>query len=158
MGAQGLYGRRLDVLVLTGLAVASLAAGAAPATAQDAGGALIFQVDHVPDDAGHVRVDVCTEATFLKGPGCPFHGDAAAVKGETTVRVEGVPPGVYAAQAYHDRNDNEKVDRKPPFGLPVEGVGFSNNAPIGLRGPRWSGAAFTHDVADQTLTIRLHHY
>ena len=158
MGALGRDGRRLGVLVVAVLTVAGLAAAAAPASAQDTGGALIFQVDHVPDDAGHVRVDVCTEATFLKGPGCPFHGDAAAVKGSTTVRVEGVPPGVYAAQAYDDRNDNEKVDRRPPFGLPVEGVGFSNNASIGLRGPRWAGAAFTHDVADQTLAIRLHHY
>ena len=137
---------------------AALALVAAPGLAQEPGGALVFQVDHVPDDMGHVRVDVCTQATFLKGPGCPFHGDATAMKGVTTVRVEGVPPGVYAAQAYDDRNDNEKVDRSPPFGLPTESVGFSNNAAIGLRGPQWAKAAFTHEAAEQELAIKLHHY
>ena len=106
---------------------------------------------------GHVRVDLCTEATFLKGD-CPYSGAASAVKGVTTVRIEAVPPGLYAAQVYHDRNDNHTVDRSRTLGIPVEGIGFSNNAPIGLHGPKWAKAAFTHEAADQELAVRLHRY
>ncbi len=136
------------------LAVIGLPIAAAPALAQDQAGAIIFQIDHVRDDAGHVRVDVCTKSTFLKD-GCPYSGQALAVKGVTTVTVPGVPPGIYAAQIYHDRNDNNRVDRSKPLGIPLEEVGFSNNAPIGLRGPRWAKAAFNHDVSDQSLGVKL---
>ena len=137
------------------LAAAAMLAAASPAIAQ--GGAVVFQVDHVRDEAGHVRIDLCTEATFLHGD-CPYSGAAPAVKGVTTVRIENIPPGVYAAQVYHDRNDNHAVDRSKPFGIPVEGVGFSNNAPIGLHGPKWANAAFTHAEVDQELAVRLHRY
>ncbi len=130
---------------------------AAPSLAQDQSGALVFQVDHVDSDAGHVRVDVCPQDKFLKG-GCPYKGSAPSVKGVTTVRVEGVPPGVYAAQVFHDSNDNDRVDRLKLLGLPTEEVGFSNNAPVGLHGPRWAMASFTHEASDQELAVRLHSY
>ncbi len=139
------------------LAVAVLAAAVAPAFAQaPSDGSVVFQVDHVRDDAGHVRVDICTEATFLK-EACPYSGAAVAVKGVTTVTVTGVPPGVYAAQVYHDRNDDHTVNRGR-FGIPLEEIGFSNNAPIGLRGPKWTKAAFSHDTATQPLAVMLHRY
>ncbi len=139
------------------LAAAVLAAAVPPAFAQGPPeGSVVFQVDHVRDDAGHVRVDVCTQATFLK-EACPYSGSAPAVKGVTTVTVEGVPPGLYAAQVYHDRNDDHTVNRGR-FGIPLEGIGFSNNAPIGLHGPRWAKAAFSHDASTQSLAVMLHHY
>jgi uncharacterized protein (DUF2141 family) len=136
-------------------AAASSIVAASAACAQ--GGALIFQVDHVRDDAGHVRVDICTEDTFLK-QGCPYSGEAPAAKGLVTVTVPNVPPGVYAAQVYHDRNDDHKVNRSRPLGIPLEEVGFTNNAPVGFSGPKWSKAAFTHDASDQELAVRLRHY
>ena len=133
-----------------------LAAVASPVMAEG-GGALVFQVDGVRDDTGHVRVDVCTEDTFLKKD-CPFSGAAVAVKGITTVRVEGVPPGLYAAQVYHDRNDDHRVDRSRPLGIPLEEIGFTNDAPVGLKGPKWSKAKIVHDAADQTLSVTLRKY
>ena len=139
------------------LAAIGLAIVATPALAQDQAGALVFQIDHVRDDAGHVRVDVCTQTSFL-ADGCPYSGEAPAVKGVTTVTIAGVPPGVYAAQIYHDRNDNHRVDRSKPLGIPLEEVGFSNNAPIGLHGPKWAKAAFTHDLEDQQLAVKLRRF
>ena len=130
---------------------------AAPALAQDGGSAMVFQVDGVRDDVGHVRVDICTEETFLKR-GCPYFGSAPAVKGMTTVRVEGVPPGDYAAQVYHDRNDDHRVNRSRPLGIPLEEVGFTNDAPVGLRGPKWARAKVVHDSADQELSVTLRKY
>ena len=134
-----------------------VAAAGAPAVAQDGGSALVFHVDGVRDDSGHVRVDVCTEDTFLKKD-CPYSGAAPAVKGITTVRVEHVPPGEYAAQVYHDRNDDHRVNRSRPLGIPLEEIGFTNDAPVGLRGPKWSKAKVVHDSAEQELSVTLRKY
>ena len=139
------------------LAAAVLMVAGLPAFAQaPPASSVVFQVDHVRDNAGHVRVDICTEATFLK-EACPYSGAAMAVKGETTVTVSGVPPGVYAAQVYHDRNADHTVNRGR-FALPLEEIGFSNNAPIGLHGPKWVKAAFSHEATDQSLAVKLHRF
>ncbi len=130
---------------------------AGPSLAQPDPGSLVFRVDHVRGEMGHVRVDVCTEATFLKDA-CPYWGSAPAEDGVTIVTVHDVPPGVYAAQVYHDRNDDHQVNRTRNIGIPLEEIGFSNNARIGLRGPQWSKAAFTHAAADQDLAVKLHRY
>ena len=139
----------------------AMAALAAPALAQvdpgpAQGGSVTFVVGHVRDAAGHVRVDICTADTFLKAE-CPYSGAAPATLGSTTVTVQNVPPGTYAAQIYHDRNDNHRVDRNP-LGVPTEEIGFSRDAPVGLHGPRFSRAAFDHGRDDQTLDVRLRRF
>ncbi|MGC1305313.1 MAG: DUF2141 domain-containing protein [Caulobacteraceae bacterium] len=118
-------------------------------------GSISIVVDHVHDNKGHVRVDICTQPTFLKAE-CPYSGASPAVKGVTTVVLTDVPPGVYAAQIYHDRNDNHTVDRR--FGIPIEEIGFSNNAPVGLHGPKFEHAAFVHDTTDQNIEIKLRRF
>jgi uncharacterized protein (DUF2141 family) len=60
-------------------------------------------VDGVRDSEGYVRVDLCTQDTFL-GRQCQTSGAAPAQKGVTEVVLSHVPPGVYAIQAFHDRN------------------------------------------------------
>ena len=147
-------GRGVRLAVAAALLLTVLAA---PAMGQDGGSAIVFHVDGVRDDAGHVRVDVCTQESFLK-KGCPYFGSAPAVKGITTVRVEGVPPGEYAAQVYHDRNDDHRVDRSRPLGIPLEEVGFTNDAAVGLRGPKWAKAKVMHDSAEQELSVTLRKY
>jgi uncharacterized protein (DUF2141 family) len=104
---------------------------------------------------GHVRVDVCTTSDFLKD--CHYGGAAPAVPGVTVVTVKDLPPGTYAAQAYQDRNDNHSVDRNF-LGIPTEGVGFSNDAPIRLSPPSFGTAAFTYDGGEQTIAFKLRHF
>ncbi len=125
-----------------------------PARASDAPITVIVWSLRIP--GGSVRVDVCTRETFLHG-NCPYSGSAPAQVGETTVTVAGVPPGVYAVQAYHDINDNGRLDQGA-FGRPQEGLAFSNDAPLGLHGPSFDRAAFTHGEDPQTLRLRLHHF
>jgi uncharacterized protein (DUF2141 family) len=117
---------------------------------------ITFVVNGLRFSGGSVRVDVCTQETFLKSE-CPFSGAVPAVKGSTTVTVEGVPPGVYAAQIYHDWNDNHRVDRQA-LGIPREGLAFSNDAPLGLHGPSFARAAFAHGEEPQTFSVKLHHF
>jgi len=53
-------------------------------------------------------------------------------------------PGAYAIAAYHDENDNQKLD-KAFTGIPTENYGFSNNA-RGMFGPP--------SLKEQLLTVK----
>jgi uncharacterized protein (DUF2141 family) len=65
-------------------------------------------------------------------------------------------PGTYAVIAFHDENDNGKLDENG-WGVPTEGYGFSNNAE-GFLGPAsFKDAAVTLDQADKTVEIRLNY-
>lgn len=142
---------------LLALMFAASAISGGEARSQPAGGAPLTVVVndlHIP--GGSVRVDVCTRETFLK-ENCPYSGAAPAQLGSTSVTIEGVPPGVYAIQAYHDIKNLNHMDTGP-FGVPREGIGFSNDAPLGLRGPSFRRAAITHGDAPQTVQITLRHF
>jgi uncharacterized protein (DUF2141 family) len=109
----------------------------------------------IKNPSGHVRVDVCPVSDFLKD--CRYGGAAPSTPGVTTVIVKDLPPGTYAVQAYQDRNDNHSVDRNF-LGLPTEGVGFSNDAPIGLHPPDFNSASFSYGGGDQTISFKLRHF
>jgi len=92
----------------------------------------------VRNDRGDVRVAVCAQADFLKET-CPYVARVPARAGEVSVRLE-VPPGVWAAQAFHDENRNGVIDRNL-LGIPKEGLGFSNDAPFRFGPPAFADAA-----------------
>ena len=120
----------------------------------DRGGTIEVAVVGVRKAAGHVKVDVCTRETFLKD--CPWSGKAPAHAGTVMVEVHGVPAGRYAIQAFHDANDNGEVDRGL-FGIPKEGVGFSNDAFTGLSRPKFDDAAFDFTGTSLRLVLHLRH-
>ncbi|MEG3147319.1 DUF2141 domain-containing protein [Sphingomonas sp. RT2P30] len=133
------------------LALSSLAViGAAPAPA-----VLHVDVSNVRGHTGTVHVDICTQAQFLKD--CPRSADAAAVVGVTRVTLNGLPPGRYAAQVFYDENGNHKVDRAL-FGIPKEGVGFSNDAKIRFSPPKWEEAMFDYDGGSRVIKLRLRYF
>jgi uncharacterized protein (DUF2141 family) len=70
------------------------------------------------------------------------------------VIVHDVPPGIYAVVAWHDRNDNGKVDQNW-LGIPQEGVGFSNDPALGLRGPRFSDSAIEVGPGGAVVDVHL---
>ncbi|HXA40580.1 MAG TPA: DUF2141 domain-containing protein [Phenylobacterium sp.] len=132
---------------------------AAGARAQDpppaASNTLNIAVSGVNSAKGHVRVDICHAEEFLKD--CRYGGAAPSEPGVTVVTVTDLPPGVYAVQAYQDKNDNHTVDRDF-LGLPTEGVGFSNDAPIRMQPPTFGSAAFSYAGGQQTIALRLRHF
>jgi uncharacterized protein (DUF2141 family) len=131
----------------TAAALILLALAGPPARAGD----VTVSVANVRGDMGHVRVALCTQATFLKDD-CAYNASAPARRGETVVNVTGVEPGHYAAQVFYDDTDAGKVHQNV-LGIPREGVGFSNDARLHLRGPRFRDAAFP--VAEGGAQIRL---
>jgi uncharacterized protein (DUF2141 family) len=112
---------------------------AAAALAQ-AAGTVTFQIDNVRNARGTILVAVCPQAKFLKED-CDLMGAAPARPGTVTVTVRNVPPGDWAAQAFHDENGNEKVDQGF-LGIPKEGIAFSNDAKATFGPPKWKSARF----------------
>ena len=134
-------------IVLGAVLVAGLAARSARAALVE------VAVTGVTDARGHVRVDLCTRETFLK-ENCPYGGSAPATAPATLVEIAGVPPGQYAAQVFHDENDSGDIERNV-LGIPTEPIGFSNDAPLHLRGPRFSDAAFSVERGVERITLKL---
>lgn len=130
--------------------VALLVAGTARAAT------LEVAVTGVRNDRGHLHIEVCPRELFLGD--CTIVARAPAHPGTTLVKVDGVAPGIYAVQAYHDENDNGRVDRGL-FGIPKEGVGFSNDARIRLGPPKWSNARFDFKGAPgERITFGLRYF
>lgn len=127
-------------------------AGAAATT----GAPLVVQVGNVRNARGHVIVAICPQDKFL-ADNCAISGKVPAHPGVTTVTIEHVPPGEWAAQAFHDENNNGEIDRGI-FGIPKEGVGFSRDAKIVMSPPKWRDAVFTHGNAPQTISFSLRYF
>ena len=123
------------LLVMAVLLVTNPAAGAAAA-----GTTVMVKVSGVRDDRGHVLVALCPMSDFLTEH-CPYHASAPARAGDVLVQVDDVPPGRYAAQAFHDDNDTGKLEHSF-FSLPRKGMGFSRDARMHFGPPRFNDAAF----------------
>jgi len=126
------------------------------AAGTDARGVLTIDVGNVRIAKGNVHVDVCPEAQFLKD-NCPWTGNARARLGDTRVTVANLPAGRYAVQAFLDENGNGEVDRAL-FGIPKEGVGFSNDAKIRLGPPKFAEAVFAFDGNARTIRLNLRYF
>ena len=117
---------------------------------------VLVTVSNVRNDHGQVLVAVCTKASFLR-PHCPWRGRSPAKPGDVLVRVEDVPPGTYAAQAFHDEDGNGVLERSI-LGLPKEAMGFSNDAPMRMGPPRFNTAAFDVGAKDTAIGFRLRYF
>lgn len=119
----------------------------------EATGSITFQIDNVRNARGKILVAVCPQDKFLKED-CAHNGEAPARPGTVTVTVANVPAGDYAAQAFHDENNNEEVDQNF-IGIPKEGVGFSRDAKIVFGPPKWRDAHFLHQARPAAMRIKL---
>ena len=113
-------------------------------------------LEDVATSSGHVLVAVCTPETFLR-QGCPYSGRAPAASGEAQVVVRGIEPGLYAVQAFHDQNDNFDLDRNF-LGIPKEGMGFSNDAPMRFGPPSFDEAAIEVSADGAATRLRLRYF
>jgi len=74
-----------------------------------------------------------------KGPGV-FHGTVKASLAPLHYTFRAVPAGNYAVAAFHDANDNGKLDTM--MGIPREGFAFSRNPKMHVRAPHFMEASF----------------
>jgi uncharacterized protein (DUF2141 family) len=135
--------------------VASVAL-AGPVRADAARTTLLVTVSEITNSHGHVRLALCTRQTFL-GSHCPYVASAPARIGSVRLSIQGVPPGEYAVQAFHDEDDSGRI-RLSLFGIPEEGFGFSNDPAIRIGAPRFSDASFRLAPGGAQISLRLRHF
>lgn len=72
------------------------------------------------------------------------------------IQIKNVPGGDYAISIYHDKNNNEELD-KNLLGIPTEGFGFSNNVMGTFGPPSFEQAKIYVDstLKNQTTSIAL---
>ena len=122
---------------------------------QAAAATLDITIAGIRNARGDIRVAVCSTDTFLK-PTCEHVAHTPAQTGEVTLHIV-VPPGTWAAQAFHDENRNGKIDTNI-LGIPTEGLGFSNAAPFRFGPPDFADAAFQLAPAGGRIRLSLRYF
>jgi len=74
--------------------------------------------------------------------------------GGASVTFHDLPPGDYAVTAFHDANNDGKLDRDAT-GIPTEGYGVSNDARELLSPPYWDKASFPLGGESKTITVTI---
>lgn len=145
---------------LAGAALAVLVAASPCAAAPSTGGdfTLTVALSDARNDEGRLAVALfASEADFprqeraLRGRLVPI------ARGRAAVTFRGLKPGVYAIAVLHDENSNSKMDFNF-LGIPLEGYGFSNDAPLTFGPPSFQAAAFKLVARHSRSSIRLRYF
>jgi uncharacterized protein (DUF2141 family) len=89
------------------------------------GETLVVHVKGVRPTGGQIQLDLYNVARKHVA-----RQRVAAKAGDTRIEFAGLAPGGYGVYVYHDENGNGKLDTGGLLRLPVEGYGFSNDAPV----------------------------
>lgn len=120
---------------------------------------LTIECSNFRTSAGHALVLVWNDADqFRSDDGSAFRSQKVSVaEGMTRVVFDDLPPGDYAVAVLHDENENDELDVTPFLQLPTEGLAYSNNPKMGLKGPSWDACVFSL-ADDTTLPLRLKYW
>jgi uncharacterized protein (DUF2141 family) len=117
---------------------------------------LYVMVSNVRSSAGLIAVTLYPDdsSRFLAHHGSLYVGRVPAVAGTTRACIYLPAPGTYAIAIYHDADSNRHFNRSA-IGLPIEGYGFSNNAPAIFGLPSFSRVRLGVPRNNMTTAIRL---
>lgn len=133
------------------LAALVLATLARTATGAD----LAVEVRDLRSDQGEIRVGLFDRPeTFATDQGKIAEIVLKPAAGVARGAFANLAPGTYAIAAYHDENANRSFDTGL-FGWPLEGYGFSNDAPVFLGAPPFTRAAFPVGAEGTTVAFRM---
>lgn len=144
----------LALLVLSGTTPAAATQTQQPSTPPETA-TLTLKVTGLRSTAGHLHVAVYDDPARFPQPGGQHLGLSLPLDATTlTVTVPDLPPGTYAIAAYHDENGNGRFDRGL-LGVPLEGFGFSADAPVLTGPPRFRTAAVTIHPPHARTSLRM---
>jgi uncharacterized protein (DUF2141 family) len=111
---------------------------------------ITINFEGMKSDKGSLFVAVYdTKNSFLKKR---FKGDITKiVDKKATIILKDIPSGEYAVSAFHDVNDNKKMDTNF-LGIPKEPIGISNNATGFMGPPKYKEAKFT---VNKNITLAI---
>ncbi len=135
---------------------ATPAAAGSDCIGQESATKLTVQVSQLNSVDGEVAVTVYPSdpRRFLAPRGKLLRARVKANLPLTSVCFNLPGPDVYAVAVYHDANANRDFDRNR-LGLPVEGFGFSNDAPTRFGVPSFDAVRFAVKVGDNALRVKM---
>lgn len=119
---------------------------------------LIVELTGFRNDRGHARVALYLDPADFPKPVDTSRlrsADAVISQGNATVTFSDLRPGPVAVAAFHDENDNGKMDTNF-LGLPKEGYGFSNDPRL-MRAPRFDDARVKLGEGETRIRIPIHY-
>lgn len=127
-----------------------------PAIAEDGRGSLTVEVLGLGATKGTVRYALFDSAEAYELDGEPLRKGEAEITDEKTCGfvLDALWPGEYGLRLYHDKNDNDALDRGR-LGVPKEPYGFSNDARGRFGPPKWEAIRFSFGEDGQKLEIRV---
>jgi uncharacterized protein (DUF2141 family) len=79
------------------------------------------------------------------------------VKGNAQITFANLPYGNYAIAAIHDTNGDTRLNNNF-FGVPTEGVGFSNNVIVKTSAPSFNESQFSLSKPKADLSIKVQYF
>ena len=132
-----------------GLVVAVLLAGQAEAAK------LIVTIQGMRNADGYLYVALFSKPDgFPDGDYCAQHTKLKASAESLTVVFDDLMPGIYAVGAYHDENNNNRLDTDF-IGYPTEGYALSNGIRAVISRPRFIDAAFPVGGEETHVALRI---
>jgi uncharacterized protein (DUF2141 family) len=124
--------------------------------AQTGTASVTVQITKVRSAAGKVIVGIWNSKDgFPKVSSTAFRQASVSIaNGAAIATFLNVPNGEYAVAAFHDENNNGKFDKRFA-GIPIEGVGASNNPHPRFSAPTFSECRFDVHDRDKTISITM---
>jgi len=102
---------------------------------------LTINVKGFPSSKGEAFIAIYRATDDFPVFGKQYKGKTTTISGTASkVVFSNIPSGTYAVAVYHDKNNNNVLD-KNYLGIPTEAYGFSNNARRTFSAPSFSEAA-----------------
>ena len=149
MGRQGIQHSNLLLAGLL-LSMSTLVSGSEGADR----GNLTVELTGMASDSGSVAYAMWSGPQGWLVDGAVREGRVAIEQGSSMLLIEDLPYGEYAISAYHDQNDNGKLDTGL-FRIPKEPIGTSNDAKIRFGPPKYKDARFRLDEPGLSITIQI---
>ncbi|MFT7344711.1 MAG: hypothetical protein ACI9XP_001298 [Lentimonas sp.] len=116
---------------------------------------LKIEVTGFENDKGTARIGVYNKKEDFGKDGKQISGYVVKIVNKKAyIEVTDLPAGWYALAAYHDVNENDKID-KNFIGIPTEIYGFSRNARSTFSTPDYMDATFQlKDTVSQKFVLK----
>jgi uncharacterized protein (DUF2141 family) len=116
----------------------------------------VVKVSGIRNKTGSVVIGMWNSKDgFPKDRAKAFRQASASILNDKAVATfSEVPHGAYAVALFHDENSNGRIDTRFP-GIPIEGIGSSNNPHPRFSAPTFSDCRFEVDATEKTIEIKM---